>query len=1205
LGRLPILSLALLIPLTLCSGPTGLRADGPVLSELMAGKQRVLVDEDGDFPDWLEIYNPGSSPVSLSGFFLTDSVQDLTRWRFPDITLGAGRFLVVFASEKDRRDPAAPLHTSFRLKRSGDYLALVAPDGATIVSRFDPRYPEQVEGSSYGLAMEGSSTVLVTAGAPARILVPAGTSLAQSWTQSGFDDASWLQGPLPAGYDKKSPATLRALIQTDLAASLQSKNATAYLRVHFTAGDPAAWNNLLLRMRYDDGFIAYLNGQEVARRNAPAAAVWNSQAAVVRPEDQSLLLESIDISSALPLLRPGDNVLAIQGLNAASSDADFLIAPELEAAAAGAVHPDPSLYFPVPTPGMPNGAGVSAVAESPLFSLPGGGYPAPISLTLSVASPGKVIRYTLDGSPPSSSSRIYSAPISISVTTVVRARTYAADSIPSPILTQTYLLLDPSVKDFSSNLPLVVINAFGKSIAEDPRTPVYVQVVDAIDGRSSIATVPDFQGSAGIKIRGSSSLQFPKKSYSLETWDEDRDDQAVELLGFPQESDWILYAPYTDKTLMRDVLAYDWSNLIGRYAVRTRFVEVFLSGATGKLTAADYLGVYVFEEKIKRGKNRVDVKRLYASQTTAPATSGGYILKIDRLDPGDQGLTTSAGTLLAHVYPKEEEITFAQKSYLKGYLDQFETALAGVNFKNPTLGYPKYIDAGSFIDHHMLVELTKNIDGFRLSTFMFKDNQGKLNMGPIWDYNLTLGNANYLDGWKPEGWYLSEISIAWWPRLFQDPAFVKLWSDRWLALRQDQFKTSVLLGRIDDYARLLQESQARNYQRWPILGTYVWPNQFIGKTYQEEIDFMKGWLQGRVAWIDGQYVAAPSFNQDGGAISAGFQLSIAASAGTIYYTLDGSDPRLPDETVSPSALSYSAPITLNANTRVRARVKLLASWSALKEGLFIVAIPTLAITEIMYRPAPPPPASGYLADDFEFLELQNIGKSSLALKGIRLQTGLVFDFTASAIQSLAPGGYLVVVKNPTAFRTRYGSASIPVAGQYTGDLNDHSDILELVGGAGEPILKFSYRSLWYPPTDGNGYSLTIVDPSTPTSKLSVKESWKPSGQPGGSPGGPDQPPGGLQRPSDGNQDGKLDISDGSQLLGFLFLGTAGRLPCGDGTIEEPGNLQLLDSNGDGHVDLADAIRLFGFLFLGEAPPVLGEACVRIPGCPDGPAGCAP
>jgi len=187
-------------------------------------------------------------------------------------------------------------------------------------------------------------------------------------------------------------------------------------------------------------------------------------------------------------------------------------------------------------------------------------------------------------------------------------------------------------------------------------------------------------------------------------------------------------------------------------------------------------------EKIKLGADRVNITALEPSDNAEPQISGGYIFKKDKPDSGETVFRTSRGLEIRCIEPKFEDITPQQVDWIKNYINEFESVLYGSNFKDPENGYAKYINVGSFIDVHILVELTKNIDGFRLSTYMSKDRNGKLNMGPVWDYNLSLGNANYLEGWIPTGWYyplISEGDYPWWRRLFEDPAFYQRYADRW------------------------------------------------------------------------------------------------------------------------------------------------------------------------------------------------------------------------------------------------------------------------------------------------------------------------------------------------------------------------------------------------------------------------------------------
>jgi hypothetical protein len=540
------------------------------------------------------------------------------------------------------------------------------------------------------------------------------------------------------------------------------------------------------------------------------------------------------------------------------------------------------------------------------FSRSSGTFSENFFLELRSSIPGAEIRYTQDGSLPDESSSLYGGSIRFNVTSVVRARAFLAVEGPGPIASQNYIRLAPDLLDFDSNLPVAVIETFGQHLNELPPRP-YLPVaalfvdVDVSTNRAALAGTAHYAGRAGMHIRGSSSLAFPKKQFAFELWDADDQDTDFPLLGLPSESDWVLHAPYSDQTLMRNHLAYMWSNRIGRYAPRTRFFELFLSVDGEQVTAADYHGVYVLTEKIKRDNNRIDVDRLEVTDIAEPEVTGGYIFKNDLLDPGDSGFQTSIGLRLAYVEPKEEEIATEQAAYLKGYLDDFEAALYGSNFRDPSVGYQKYIDADSFVDHHILVEMMKNTDGFRRSTYWHKDRGRRVEMGPIWDYNLALGNRkDWAAGDRPTGWYRSYVDHSqdmypWWPRLFEDLLFAQRWMDRWALYRQDAFDSQRLLNDIDQTAALLAEAAERNFDRWKTLGTCVWGNGAgceTRLTYQSEVDWMRAWVDTRLAWIDGKQLLAPEFSANSAVFSTSFALRIADpnGAGVIYYALGGADP---------------------------------------------------------------------------------------------------------------------------------------------------------------------------------------------------------------------------------------------------------------------------------------------------------------------------
>ena len=295
-------------------------------------------------------------------------------------------------------------------------------------------------------------------------------------------------------------------------------------------------------------------------------------------------------------------------------------------------------------------------------------------------------------------------------------------------------------------------------------------------------------------------------------------------------------------------------------------------------------------------------------------------------------------------------------------------------------------------------------------------------------------------------------------------------------------------------------------------------------------------------------------------------------------------------------------IPIDRTTLVRSRVfdSGLGEWSALNEATFAVDSSGLRITEVMYHPPPDPlEGSPFARQDFEFVELQNVGKRPLNLMGVRFVAGIQFTFPENheAAGDLQPGEAVLVVKNLEAFESRYPSGGLTIAGEYQGTLSDRGELIILEDAAGRRLVDFVYSDTWYVTTDGAGHSLEILDQLAPPATWRNRASWRASALVGGSPGGAEFVNGGLQRPGNINQDGSLDISDAIGLLRYLFLGTPATLPCDGGTLADAGNRALLDVNGDGGVDLADSVMILGFLFGDGPPPALGTGCVFIENCP--------
>ncbi|HXT39817.1 MAG TPA: CotH kinase family protein, partial [Candidatus Angelobacter sp.] len=673
--------------------------------------------------------------------------------------------------------------------------------------------------------------------------------------------------------------------------------------------------------------------------------------------------------------------------------------------------PDVTGYFTVPTPGGPNstaGAGFSAKVE---FAANGGTFTTPFPLELWTTSTNAAIHFTLDGTVPTDTSSLYAGPISITNTVQVRARSFEPGLLPGPLHSESYILLNANVINFTSNLPVIVIHTLGAgSISASVSKFANMSFYEPENGRTSLTNAPTLSTRAALRVRGSSTAGYPKQSWAVEFWDDFNNDKNASPLGLPEESDWVLYAPNNfEPVLIHNPFILDLSNQIGRYASRARFVEVYLNTAGGAVSSANYNGIYVLEEKIKTGKNRVDIDKLEPENVNPPEVTGGYMMKIDRLDPGDNGFF-AAGQPIAYVDPKEQDITLPQRApqqqYLQNYMDEFGNALF---INDPVTGYPAYVDVGSWIDHHILNVMAFNVDALRLSAYFYKERNGKLFFGPIWDFDRALDSTDGRDSnprvWRSQTQDLGTdfFNYPWWGEMFNDIDFWQKWIDRWQDLRVDKFSLTNMNALIDSLANTVRQEQPREQTRWGVTPR--------GGSYQAEVNLLKNWLASRVNFIDTNFLAKPVFSANGGPISPGFPLTVTGPIGaTIYYTTNGVDPRSPGGGIAPTARVYGSPVTLNANARVAARAydlnhfnltgvnnpPLSSPWSGETVATFVAATPPLVITEIMYHPTPPPAASTNSSDDFEYVELKNIGAGALNLVGVRFTNGIDFTFTAAS-----------------------------------------------------------------------------------------------------------------------------------------------------------------------------------------------------------------
>lgn len=747
---LSFLRLLVLASAVFAAGLAPARAE-PLISEFMAANTATLADEDGAFSDWVEIHNPDTTPATLTGWYLTDTASNKTKWQFPELTIPAGGYVVVFASNKNRRTPGATLHTNFALSAGGEYLGLIKADGTTVAHDYAPTFPAQADDVSYGIG-------------------------------AGSD------GSLRAG---------------------------------------------------------------VLSRPTPGAAN----------------------------------------------------------AAAGAV----------------------ALQETVTFGRTAGPFRQSFALELSGAGAGQQIRYVIAagnagaGAPePTAASPVYTAALPIDATVVVRAAVFSADGRGrGPVATAHYAKIGAGLAGFSSQLPVVVIDSLGSGelVKDGIDHPSWLYLYEGRgNGTPSFNSAPQTVSPLTSTVRGSSSADFPKRGYNLKFTDDKGGKRAQALLDLPAYEKWALVAPWMyDQSYISNAFTYALSNNIGRWAPRTRLVEVFFNADGGEVGPEDYAGIYVLTDRIEVGKGRVDIASLDANDTAGNALTGGYILKIDIADPDEIGWRTGLDlpddiySSVVLVAPKADDIKPAQLDYIRDYVNRMEAALNAdhdAGFARRT--YLDYIDRASWVDHHLLNALTKNPDALVRSAYFTKPRNGRLMAGPVWDFDRALGSIADGRSALPEGWSDPEgtdfWASAWWTFLVKDPEFMQDWVDRWQSLRTAELSDTALTALVDSLAGTVGTAAAdRDAQKWT-------DNQSIFGSYGAQIEHLRGWLTTRAKWIDAQFVAPPTVAQSGNSLTftppAGAQLA---------YTLDGSDPRSLGGAVAPGTLVVSGPLTVPATANVHVR----------------------------------------------------------------------------------------------------------------------------------------------------------------------------------------------------------------------------------------------------------------------------------------------
>lgn len=405
-----------------------------------------------------------------------------------------------------------------------------------------------------------------------------------------------------------------------------------------------------------------------------------------------------------------------------------------------------------------------------------------------------------------------------------------------------------------SNLPIVIINTDrGVTIPDSPRVLASMKIIQHPDGSRNYITDQDsakylnYNGRIDIEIRGSSSQSVPKKQFGLSTLKADNiTNLNVKLLGLPSDNDWILNGFAFEPSLMRDYINYNLSRRIGQYASRTIYCEVIINGS--------YNGLYLLEEKIKQGSDRVNVTKIEKTDILYPNITGGYITKSDKTTGGDPVAWTMSSysgvndVVFMHELPKPANVTPAQNGYIQ---NEFAKLLFAAGKANSSIenGYTSIIDIPSFIDYMVINEYSANADAYQFSTFYHKDRNGKLRAGPIWDLNLTYGYDLGLWGYdrsKYNTWQFANgdnTGPRFWKDLFTDPLFRCYLSHRFNELIQpgQPLNYTVVGSFIDSTVTRINEAAGREQQRW---GTV---SDFTG-----EINKIKQFIKMRIEWMTTQ-----------------------------------------------------------------------------------------------------------------------------------------------------------------------------------------------------------------------------------------------------------------------------------------------------------------------------------------------------------------
>lgn len=505
----------------------------------------------------------------------------------------------------------------------------------------------------------------------------------------------------------------------------------------------------------------------------------------------------------------------------------------------------------------------------------------PFTVSMSTALVNTEIRYTTDGTLPTATSLLYSKELSISQTTRLRAAAFSGNMLTGKPSSALYIMRS---FDYTSEIPIIIMEGFGGGKPEDKYNFIELgfMTFEPLNGKSSFADKPSLSTRAGYHLRGQSSMMmFQQAPYRIELWDNSDNDTKYPVLGMPEGSDWALISPCTDNTLIRNVMVFEMGKAIGLSTVQYRFAEVFINQDGGPLELDDYEGIYALIQPIKNRKGTLDLKSLDTKDVAPSVISGGYIFKFDQMVQdsgmlklectgskkmegfGMGGKVDSTATCFADLELVEPANPNPQQiEWITSYIQEFHNALHA----KPAGDWKKYVDVASFVNIHVVNEVTRNVDGWIRSHFMHKDRDKPIVAGPIWDYNFTTGNyATDLVGWHCEE--NRRGSNDWHLMMWKQPEFKSAFKMRYTELRKSVLADAAVDKLIDDVKKPINNVAQRNFTAWPMgkcmssggggMGGMFSTPKITDSTWTGQVDSLKTWMKKRMKSLDSSVATLP------------------------------------------------------------------------------------------------------------------------------------------------------------------------------------------------------------------------------------------------------------------------------------------------------------------------------------------------------------